>query len=70
MSDQIKAPITGNVKWTAGTGAQVAAGDPVVVVEVRGREAPAVAPRAGTVEEIRVRVGEPVQEGDVVAVLA
>ena len=50
-------------------GDAVAAGDPLVILESMKMEIPVEAPRAGAVKEIRVREGQTVQEGDVVAVL-
>jgi biotin carboxyl carrier protein len=71
MPEEVKAHITGVVfQVLARPGEAVAAGDPVVVLESMKMEIPVEAPRAGTVEEIRVQEGQTVQEGDTVAVLA
>ena len=70
MAEEIKAHITGVVfQVTAKVGDKVAAGDPVIVLESMKMEIPVEAPRAGSVKEIRVQIGETVQDGDVVAIL-
>jgi acetyl-CoA carboxylase biotin carboxyl carrier protein len=70
MPEEIRAHITGVVfQLTTKPGDTVAAGDAVIVLESMKMEIPVEAPRAGTVEEIRVTVGQTVQDGDVVAVL-
>ncbi len=51
------------------SGAQVNAGDDVVVVEAMKMEIPAAAPAAGTVKSILVNVDDMVSEGQVVAIL-
>jgi acetyl-CoA carboxylase biotin carboxyl carrier protein len=50
-------------------GDSLAAGDPVIVLESMKMEIPVEAPRAGKVKEIKVALGQTVQEGDTVAVL-
>ena len=71
MPEEIKAHITGVVfQIAAKAGDSVAAGDPVIVLESMKMEIPVEAPRAGSVQEIRVREGQTVQEGETVAVLA
>ena len=70
MAEDIKAHITGVVfQVTTKAGDSVAAGDPVIVLESMKMEIPVEAPRAGSVKEIRVQIGETVQDGDVVAIL-
>ena len=70
MAEEIKAHITGVVfQITTKPGDQVAAGDPVIVLESMKMGIPVEAPRAGAVKEIRVREGQTVQEGETVAVL-
>ena len=71
MTEEIRAHITGVVfQIAAKVGDTVAAGDAVIVLESMKMEIPVEAPRAGAVKEIRVREGQTVQEGDVLAVLA
>lgn len=50
-------------------GATVAEGDGVIVLESMKMHVPVPAPRAGQVQEIRVKEGDFVQEGDVLFVL-
>ena len=70
MPEEIRAHITGVVfQVTAKAGDQVAAGDPVIVLESMKMEIPVEAPRGGTVTEIRVAEGQTVQEGETVALL-
>lgn len=70
MPDEVKAHITGVVfQVVVKPGGKVGGGDPIVVLESMKMEIPVEAPRAGTVAEVRVREGDTVQEGDVVAVL-
>ena len=51
------------------SGASVAAGDTVVLLESMKMEIPVLAERGGTVVEIKVATGDVVQEGDVLVVL-
>ena len=70
MPEEIKAHITGVVfQIAAHAGDKVQAGDPVIVLESMKMEIPVEAPRAGSVKEIRVQVGQTVQDGDVVAIM-
>ena len=70
MPEEIKAHITGVVfQIAARVGEQVAAGDPVIVLESMKMEIPVLTERAGTLAELRVREGDVVQEGDILAVL-
>ena len=70
MAEDVRAHITGVVfQIVAGTGSQVAAGDPILILESMKMEIPVEAPRAGVVRELRVAEGQTVQEGDVVATL-
>ena len=45
------------------------AGDSIVVLEAMKMEIPVVAPQDGTVASIEVRVGDAVENGDVLATL-
>jgi biotin carboxyl carrier protein len=70
MAEEVLAHITGVVfQVVARAGDRVAAGDPILVLESMKMEIPVEAPRAGTVQGVRVAEGETVQEGDVVATL-
>ncbi len=51
-------------------GAEVAAGDTLLILESMKMEIPVLAENGGTVAEIRVTEGDVVQEGDVLVVLA
>ena len=48
-------------------GAQVAAGDTLVILESMKMEIPVLTERAGTVQELHVVEGEVLQEGDLIA---
>jgi acetyl-CoA carboxylase biotin carboxyl carrier protein len=62
--------VAGNVwKVESRVGQEVAEGDVLVVIESMKMEIPVEAPRSGVVAELHVREGEPVDEGDLVAVL-
>ncbi len=56
-------------KIEAGVGAEVAADDPVIILESMKMEIPVGAPQAGRVVEILVEEGEAVEEGQEVAVI-
>ena len=70
MIQEVLAHITGTV-WKIETppGSKVASGDPVIVLESMKMELPVEAPCAGTVTEVRVREGQSVQEGEVLAMI-
>ena len=67
----VPAHITGTV-WKIETkvGDQVKAGDVLVILESMKMEMPVEAPEDGKVKEIRVKETQPVNEGDVLVVLA
>jgi len=66
----VVAEVAGRVwKIEAQPGAQLAAEDVILILESMKMEIPVVAPRAGRLAELRVREGEALKEGDVVAVL-
>ena len=48
-------------------GNEVAAGDPLVILESMKMEIPVLTERAGTVRELHVVEGEVLQEGDLIA---
>lgn len=67
----ILAEVAGKVwKITARPGAQLAADDVILILESMKMEIPVVAPRDGTLREIRVKEGDAVKEGDIVALMA
>jgi acetyl-CoA carboxylase biotin carboxyl carrier protein len=70
LSIQVEAHITGTVfRIETAVGAQVASGDPLVILESMKMEMPVEAPAAGRVIEIRVEEGQSVTEGEVLVVL-
>ena len=69
MTD-VPAHITGTVwKIEKRPGDAVAAGEAIVILESMKMELPVESPSAGTVKEIKCAEGQPVAEGDVLAVL-
>ncbi len=70
MPADVPAHITGTVwKIEKKVGDSVAAGDVLIILESMKMEMPIEAPIAGVVKELRCAEGQPVNEGDVVAVL-
>ena len=71
MADlRVKSEIAGSVwKIEVAVGDNVAADDPLIVLESMKMEIPLLAPRAGVVKEILVAEGQPIAEGDVAVVL-
>lgn len=57
------------LRYAVEPGAHVNEDDAIVVMEAMKMEIEIVAPRAGTLREIRVKVGDAVDAGDVVAVI-
>lgn len=53
----------------AGPGTSVDEDDPVIILESMKMEIPVVAPADGTVKEILVAEGDPIEEGQVVATI-
>ncbi|MBX6741734.1 MAG: biotin/lipoyl-binding carrier protein [Acetobacteraceae bacterium] len=67
---RVKSEISGSVwKVLKQPGETVEREEPVLLLESMKMEIPVMAPRDGTVKEIRVQEGEAVAEGDVVAVI-
>ena len=75
-----KAAGTGNVKVTAGAagkvfkleaavGQQVEKGAPIVVIEAMKMEIPVVAPQDGTLAQVVLNEGDPVEVGDLIATM-
>jgi acetyl-CoA carboxylase biotin carboxyl carrier protein len=70
MATDVKAHITGTVwKIEKGPGSKVAEGDTVIILESMKMEMPVEAPCGGTVREIKIKEGEAVDEGKVLAVI-
>ena len=70
MRINIPADVAGTIwKIETAVGAKVAADDTLVIIESMKMEIPVVAPRAGTVIEIKIGEGDAVAEGQVVVVL-
>lgn len=67
----LRAPISGTVtKVVADTGAQVASGDVLLVLEAMKMETEITAPADGTVAEVHVRPGETVSGGEILVTWA
>ncbi len=56
-------------KIEARPGAQLSADDVILILESMKMEIPVVAPRAGRLLELRVKEGDTLKEGEVVAIL-
>lgn len=71
MNHEIRSDIAGSV-WAVlvRPGAEVAEGDVLVVLESMKLEIPVVAAVTGTVVELRVAPGDPVEEDQVLAVIS
>ena len=70
MPTAVEAQITGNVwKIEKSVGDQVAPEEVILILESMKMEIPVEAPCAGRLAEIRVREGENVEEGAVLAVI-
>ena len=67
---KVETEVAGTVwKIVAREGAQLAAGDAILILESMKMEIPIDAPRAGKLLELRVAEGDVLNEGDCVAVL-
>jgi len=67
---KIVCEVAGKVwKVEARTGAQLAVDDVILILESMKMEIPVTAPRAGKLVELRVKEGDALNEGDVVAVM-
>jgi acetyl-CoA carboxylase biotin carboxyl carrier protein len=70
MAGEIVAEMVANVwRVVAKEGDSLAAGDTVLILESMKMEIPVLTERAGTLTELRVREGDVVQEGTILAVL-
>ena len=67
---QVLSEVSGSVwKIEAATGTEVGADDTILIIESMKMEIPVLAEATGKIAEIRVKEGEPVAEGQVLAVL-
>lgn len=67
---EIRSEITGSLwKLVKNLGDTVAEDEPIMVLESMKMEIPVVADAAGTVKQLLVQEGDPVAEGQVVAVI-
>ena len=68
---EVTAHISGTIfKIETEVGASVTAGDEMIILESMKMEIPIEAPLDGIVQEILVKEGQTIEEGDVVAVIA
>jgi biotin carboxyl carrier protein len=68
---KVTADVAGKVwKIEARPGAQLAADDVILILESMKMEIPVVAPRPGKLQELRVKEGDTVNEGELLAILA
>ena len=67
---EVRSEMVANVwKVVVAAGDEVAAGDPLVILESMKMEIPVAAPVAGKVSELGVEEGGVVQEGDLIALI-
>ena len=67
---QVKSEIAGSVwKIIAEAGADLAAGDVIVILESMKMEIPVVAPKAGKLAQLHVSEGDMIGEGQLIATL-
>ena len=70
-SIKVHSEVTGSVwKLLKKTGEHISEGDEIMLVESMKMEIPVIADEAGTITEIMVPESDPVQEGQVVAIIA
>ena len=70
MSMEIKAPMPGKIaSIPTSVGSQVQEEEEVIIMDAMKMEIPVYAPGAGTIKEIKVKVGDSVNEGQVLAIL-
>lgn len=70
MATDVKAIVDGNIwKVLVEKGAAVSAGDVVVIMESMKLEIPVEAPAAGEVVELKVKEGDAITEGTVIAII-
>ncbi len=69
MSVEVKSDVTGKVwKIEASAGEELEEEDPIIILESMKMEIPVSAPKDGKVVEILVGEGDPVKEGQTVAI--
>ncbi len=70
MSMEIKAPMPGKIaSIPMSVGAQVQEEDEVIIMDAMKMEIPVYAPGSGVIKEFKVKVGDSVNEGQVLAIL-
>lgn len=70
MASELVAEMVANVwKLVAEPGQRLQAGDTVLILESMKMEIPVLVEAPGTLTEMRVREGDVVQEGDILAVI-
>ena len=70
MCMEIKAPMPGKIaSISVSIGSQVKEEDEVMIMDAMKMEIPVYAPGAGSVKEIKVKAGESVNEGQLLAVI-
>jgi biotin carboxyl carrier protein len=70
VATELVAEMVANVwKLVAEPGQRLEAGDTVLILESMKMEIPVLVEAAGTLSEMRVREGDVVQEGDILAVV-
>lgn len=66
----VKSPAVGKVlRVTVESGAQVARGDEIMVIESMKVEIPIKAPAPGRIKEIRVKPGDQIQRNNLLAII-
>jgi len=70
MSEEVYAPLPGKiVKVYLEAGANVDEDDQALVIEAMKMETPVYVPCSGVIKEIRVKEGDEVEDGDVLALI-
>ena len=70
-SIKVRSEVTGSLwKLLKQPGDPIAAGDEIMLIESMKMEIPVVADEDGTLDEVLVAEGDPIQEGQVVATIA
>lgn len=67
---RVRSEIAGSVwKIEVAIGDRVAEEDPLIILESMKMEIPLLAPQAGVVQQILVKEGDPIAEGDIAVIL-